>query len=270
MILIILFLSSCLTWAGQPVHWSYVLEITEKHEFYKNDQVVEEPKDSWQHLFALAYLNGDLLKMKDCIFFRVPGNDPGVLKIKTLSFNEKCDDHLLRPGDKELIDLKSLHYIISDKQVLFDMTFQDLHHEKWSSQIQGSFVKPVPRMALSSAEFKSPKIILLTSETSPKKAQDAFLKDNEICHDVNEDCSETSPSQCNRCAEGWYEVPNGCASGPKFCGHHNCGQKDGPACRRGMKWQRKETQLDCVTDSSFAYCSKGLSVQCVGKKAYCR
>lgn len=269
MILFII-LFSALSWAEQPFHWLRISGITEKHEFYKNDQIVDHPKDSWQHLFTFSYLDRELVGMKDCVFFRVPGDDLGSLKIKTLSFDETCEDYILKSGEREVSEIKSLHYSVSGKQVLFDFTFGDLRHEKWMIRIQENFIRPTPGMSLSSAEFKGPKMLLLTSLQSSKKSKIVFLKENEICHDINEECKETTPSKCNQCADSWYEVPNGCAISPKFCGIHKCGQKDSPACRRGMKWQRKETSLDCVTDSSFAYCSKGLSVQCEGKKAFCR
>jgi hypothetical protein len=270
--MIILFLlASISSWAAQPNYWSHILEVTDRHEFYRNHEVISKPVDSWQHLFSLSYINSDLGNFKDCVFYKVPGQEAGVLKLKTIPSASNCDDQMLSAGDLEYKDIKSLHFAVLDTNVSMDIAFGDYRIESWTAQIQSRFAKPEAKMSLSSAEFKAPKMIFLAPKTISKSIQKKpFLKNGSLCYDVNEDCQAVSVSNCGQCNEGWYEVPNGCIEAPRYCGRLKCGGKDQPACQRGTKWQRKEKTYECRMDSSFAYCSKGLVVQCEGKKAYCR
>lgn len=177
----------------------------------------------------------------------------------------------MKDGDKEYNEIKALQFAVFENELKIDLSFSDFRTEKWIAKFQSSFTKPEATMGLSSAEFKSPKIIFLAPSLSNLKVtRKAFPETNSLCHDINEDCEELKPSTCADCSNGWYEIPNGCSQGPKYCGILQCGKKDQPACRRGLKWQRKEINGDCRIDSSFAYCSKGFSVQCEGKKAFCR
>jgi hypothetical protein len=260
------------TWAAQPTYWSHLLEVTERHEFYQNHEALIKPKDSWQHLFSLVYIDSDVNRLKDCVFYKVPGQESGILKIKTITASENCEKHLLLPSENEVAAIKSLSFALLDSGLNLDITFDDFRSEKWQAKVQSSFTKPVPKMSMSSAEFKTPPIIFLAPKSSAKALpKKAFLKNGSVCHAINEDCAEVSPIQCDQCSEGWYEIPNGCTHGPKYCGRLECGGKDQPACRRGMRWQKKdEVTYECRMDSSFAYCSKGFTVQCDGKKAYCR
>jgi hypothetical protein len=266
-----LLLFSMQVFAAGPTHWSYLLEISDKHEFYQNNEIILKPKDSWQSLFGLVYLDRNLQQLKDCVFYRVPGVDEGILKIKTISAQKQCEDYLLLPGDREVSQIKSLQFILTSDEFSLDISFNDFRNEKWEGKFQGSYVRPQAQMNLSSAEFKSPKMIFL-APVSPRTVslKKDFLKENSLCHDINEDCQENQPHICDQCPGGWYEIPNSCGKGPKFCGTHKCGLKDRPACRRGMTWQKSTDDFDCRKNPNFAYCAKGLSIYCEGQKAFCR
>jgi hypothetical protein len=266
-----LIFTSLFAFAQEPIHWRNLLKLSEQHEFYKNNEIILSPKDSWQSLFSVIYVDSDLSFLKDCVFFKVPGEETGILKIKTVSAKVDCEDYLLSPGDKDFSGIKTLQYFISDSKLTVDISFKNYKIEKWIGSFQSAFQKPTPKMAISSAEYKSPKLILLAPQSNIKDLnKKKFLKKEGLCHNINENCEQVSVQTCDECEEGWYEVPNGCAIGPKYCGRLNCGQKGLPACRRGVRWQRKQEEFDCRTDSSFAYCSKGLTVQCDGGKAFCR
>lgn len=256
---------------AEPSYWSHLINISEQHEFYQNNEPILKPKNSWQTLFAFSYIDQNFQQLKDCVFYKVPGSDPGVLKLKTISSVEKCETYLLKEGDVSLGEIKTLVFNLIDKKVIFDLTFEDFKSTKWEAVFQDTYNRPGPRMNLSSAEFKSPKLILLAPN---KKIQitklRSFLKESSICHEINEDCEEVKTSVCDQCANGWYEIPNGCLNGPKYCGIQNCGQKNGPACRRGIRWQKVEGPTDCRINSNFAYCAEGLDIYCEGKKAFCR
>lgn len=271
MIYLLLLVTSFFTFAQEPVHWSHLLKLSERHEFYKDHEAIVSPKDSWQFLFAVEYIDTDLNKIKDCVFYFVPGVDSGVLKMKTLGAEEKCEDYLLKPADREIPEITSLQYGITDSKVTLDLSFKDYRTEKWQGSFQGAFQKPEAKMSLSSAEYKSPKLILLAPKlTVVAEVKRPLLKKGTVCQNINEDCEEVGKLNCRDCEDGWFEIPNGCPVSPKYCGRAVCGGKDQPACYRGTKWQGKEEPFECRIDSSFAYCSQGLKVQCDGKKAFCR
>lgn len=269
MILFLSLIFSFTTFAQEPLHWSYMLEVKERHEFYQNNEEIIKPINSWQLLFAVGYVDQNFKKLKDCVFYKVPGDEKGTLKLRTIPDTEKCDDFLLSTGDKEISNIKSLQFSITDLRLSIEFTREDYKSEKWVSKTQNTFVRPEPKLNLSSVDYKSPKITLLAPASKVVSPRPQILKDKTLCHDVNEDCEEVSGSTCHMCPRGWYEIPNGCAQGPKYCGIQNCGGKDEPACRRGIKWQKSPSELDCRTDKSFVYCSKGLNVTCEGRKAFC-
>jgi len=260
-------------YANDPTwKWSNALKIVDKHEFYANNEVILKPKDSWQTLFAVLYQDSNLKTFKDCLFYHVPGDEAAILKIKTIHAEKKCDEFLYQPGDQERKNLKALQYSVQENFLSVSLTNAQFQIEKWDVPLFNVFEHPKPKSLMSSAEYRSPKVIYLTPYKGVLKIRPQIataISMNKSCHVISEDCQEKSVSTCSQCSNGWYEIPNGCPQGPKFCGAIECGQKDQPACRRGMKYQRSLTELSCREDHSFAYCAKGLSVQCQGNLPYC-
>ena len=271
MIFIFLLTASLFSFADPSWKWVNAIKVLEKHEFYTDNEVITKPRNSWQVLFAILYHDSNLKTFKDCVFYRVPGDEPGVLKLKTVGENQKCETVLFENGDQDWKDLKALQYSIKDNYLSLNLTNAKFEVEKWETPLFNVFEHPTPKSLMSSAEYRSPKMMFLTPykgkiSVRPRKAAFDNVK---LCHDVTEDCTERSASTCSLCPEGWYEIPNGCPQGPKYCGSIICGSKNMPACRRGMKYQRKNKEFHCLEDASFAYCAKGLSVQCQGNLPYC-
>ncbi len=252
--------------------WSNAIKIVEKHEFYLDNEIIIKPKNSWQTLFAVVYSDSTLKTFKDCIYYRVPGDGPGILKLKTITADIKCDDYLYQPGDKEWKNLKAVQYSVQNNLLSISLTNEQFQIERWDVPLFNIFVHPEPKALMSSAEYRSPKVFYLTPHKGDLRVRpqgSIQLADRQICHRVTEDCVEQEPSSCTQCAGGWYEIPNGCAQGPKYCGSIECGLKNKPACRRGMKYQKTQTTFSCRENHSFAYCAKGLNVQCQGNLPYC-
>jgi hypothetical protein len=254
--------------AEAPQKWEHTRSIVERHEFYQNNEEIIKPANTWQLLFALTFIDSNLSLSKDCIFFRVPGDEPGKIKIKSMASDRDCSNEILAAGDIELEQITSLKFETNENSAVLDF-HQNGKKDRWMIQVAKEWKRPEPKTLLSSADFKSPRMIYLASSTATARKLSG-LKDGVLCHDVTSDCSEKSVSHCHDCEHGWMELPNGCVIGPKVCGPLKCGGKDQPACRRGMAWQRKEMTFDCRTNSSFAWCSKGLKVTCEGDRANCR
>jgi hypothetical protein len=263
-------LISLISYADVPQHWSHILEVTDRHEFYNNYESIIKPAEAWQTLFAVTYLDADLVKLKDCVILKVPGTVPGTLKFKIIPASFSCDDYLLKPGDFEIPEIKSLQFFTDLRRAEIDFSTTNYKLKKWKASAGILNGKTIPVMSVSSVEAKGPKVILLAAKTNLKTPPLPFLQDSTLCHEINDDCIEVNPSQCSRCERGWYEVPNGCNTGPKYCGLSQCGGVNLPACRRGSVWQKLNQEMDCRTNSSFAYCHPGLQVTCEGRKAFCR
>ncbi len=267
MMVIILFFTQ-LVMADAPIKWENAMSIVERHEFYGNSELITKPKDSWQVLFGLTFLDASFRVSKDCIYYRVPGDEPGRIKIRAVPSDVECSQEILASGDSETNEISDLMMTTQSDSVVLEFK-RSGKKEKWEARMTKDWNRPEPKPLLSSADYKSPAIIALAP--SPETRTRLIpLKDSVLCHDVGSDCMEKSASICGDCESGWHEVPNGCASGPKFCGNIKCGAKGMPACRRGSVWQRKEIPRDCRINSSFAWCSPGLSVNCEGDRAYCR
>lgn len=268
--IIFLLLLSLFSFADSPRKWENAKSIVERHEFYPNNEVILKPQNSWQPLFALTFLDSNFHMSKDCVYYRVPGDEPGRLKIRTISEEKDCNSEILAPGDVEIEQVTDFRFSTDSQSVSLDFR-QAGKPLKWKVSTMKDWQRPAPRALLSSADFRSPRVTYLASAvTQEKEKKLTGLKDREVCHDIASDCSERSVSRCRSCDHGWREIPNGCMTGPKVCGAARCGVKDAPACRRGLIWQRKEMKPDCRTDSSFAWCAKGLQVSCDGDRAFCR
>jgi len=270
MMIFLIFISNILL-ADPTWKWTNAIDVVEKHEFYHNNEIIQKPKDVWQTLFAVRYHDSNLKAFKDCVFYKVPGQEAGVLKIKTIAENLKCEQVMYQPGDQEWNNLKAFQFSIQKNLLSLSLTDEKFEITRWDVPLFNVFEKPVPKNLMSSAEYRSARILFLKPYKGklvirPEKSKIQNLKE---CHMIAEDCSEISPSRCHLCPQGWYEIPNGCGLGPKFCGTITCGTKGAPACRRGYVWQRKEQSFNCREDSSFAYCGKGLQVQCEGNLPYC-
>jgi hypothetical protein len=259
---------STLLFAGSPRSWEFARSIVDRHEFYTNSEDIREPANTWQSLFAVTYLDSSFQYFKDCIFYRVPGDEPGKIKIKTMAIDKDCVSEILSPGDMEMDGISHLRFKTDDNSASVEFQ-KNAKLESWKILPAKERKNPDPKPLMSSADFKSPRMIYLAPARNDSIKMTG-LKDGTLCHNINQDCEEISKSSCDQCVNGWVEIPNGCLSGPKKCGASGCGGKDLPACRRGMAWQRKDKHFDCRVDSSFAWCSKGLAVFCDGDKAYCR
>lgn len=255
--------------AQPPMHWSAALEIVDKHEFYPERKPITAPAETWQTLLAVTYVTRNLIKVKDCVNYRVPGIGPGLLKINTAKLTDDCSDFFFAPGDRELLDLKAVEFSSIGKGLRLTLSFPQYRTEKWDITLPTLEV-PKAQMLMSSAEYKSPKVVLLAPATTLKGPPSPKAAAKLPCHNIDENCQELSSASCSGCEEGWYEIPNGCPQGPKFCGVSQCGQKNKPACRRGMKFQRIEKKFECRGDNSFAYCNPGLTLECEGNLPYCR
>lgn len=262
------FLLSFMAFGSSPPHWDQARSIRDRHEFIADNVEVIRPEESWQLLFAVTYVDADLRSSKDCLYYRIPGSKPGELKIRTMALEADCHREILSPGKWEQAGVSKLRLKTTPSGIRLDFSVNQ-KATTWEIFLPGAWKKPEPKLLLSSADYRSPRLIYLAPKSGAGKVTGG-LADKVLCHDVGSDCREKSPSRCSDCANGFREIPNGCLVGPKVCGFEDCGGKDQAACRRGYVWQRKDLEFDCRTEASFAFCQKGFRISCDGDRAYCR
>lgn len=259
--ILMLLLIPLLSFANIPHHWSSAISISDRHEFYQNNEIISRPANSWQTLFGVVYPDGELNLQKDCVYYRVPGNERGELKVKRTSIEKSCESGVETLGDFSIKDLRALQFEITEKNIALFLTQQDYRVQSWN------FLR---MNHTESKEMRKISKMLFLASVDPLESNKIVKHVDKLCHAVSDDCEVMSPSTCHECSEGWFEAPNGCMVGPKYCGLKSCGGKNQPACRRGIKYQRKRKKFECRTDTSFAYCSTGHTIQCIGAEAWCR
>lgn len=260
--------------------WWGVQRIVDNHQFYKNNQIIQEPIGSVQTLMGLVYYSKDFKVYKDCLNFEIPAKgEMGSIFVVTTSLQTPCEEVNVNGKRDGNILAKSLSFNLHQGKLILQITdekfrtkelafsFPHLARPERSEAFQSSVQRQYGRAVMILADLKQ-KVDqpLLMGE----RESDWHKKDLISCQTVNDEC-EKSISTCERCRFGYFEVLNGCpGGGPKFCGVDQCGRKGQPACRRGFLYQNGElTKMDCREDSSFGFCQKGLRVRCQGSLAIC-
>ncbi len=119
----------------------------------------------------------------------------------------------------------------------------------------------------------------ITEKFSPAKYTLGGLKDSFsnqraiVCYQVNDDCEVTMSDQCDLCQFGHYPVVG--SSCPTklnmYCGVNRCGQRDEPACPRGVVHREKNPKREsldqirvdhCENPSEFGFCQDDLEAEC--------
>jgi hypothetical protein len=120
-----------------------------------------------------------------------------------------------------------------------------LIHEKYHSLKEKRLMSGLKFLRLNDDSFD------YSSNRYLGKLSDRFSKGTAIrCHQVDSECKTVGENRCEECRYGWYEVvdfqcPQG---GSKLCGQNHCGEKNEPACPRGIKVVAPEDSGICQSD----------------------
>ncbi len=238
--------------------WIYTQKITgSKPDGSLDGLSITRPPGVEQLILTLEILQsgGNGLK-QHCVYYRVPyKTNPGLLKIIELKNLSACPDTApdLTPESTPDTIFASLENIVDlsmrFKNFKLEMTFiQDkikrlieipmmniesgLIHKKHSSLTENRLYDGMRLLRLTDDSFD------YASNRSLGKLSDRFGNGNAIrCHQVNKNCEDVGENRCDDCRYGWYEVVDFQCNqgGSKFCGQNHCGEKNEPACPRGVK-----------------------------------
>jgi hypothetical protein len=214
-----------------------------------DDKVITRPPGIEALLFRIVMpTDGGISVKTHCVYYKVPyKNILGELKIIEQKNEGKCETVSV---EKSLYEISGLsEFRINLKQFKLELYFKYKNNLKsWK------FNLPNISNGFQHQKYQASKdirlypglIFLKTSEKSFDQVNSKYLgKLNDRmstgdvirCQQVNKMCQTIGENRCDSCRYGWYAVvdyncPQG---GTKFCGQNHCGEKNEPACPRGIK-----------------------------------
>ena len=157
----------------------------------------------------------------------------GVNNLKVTFKNFRLSLEFIKGGDKQKIEIPMPNI----EAGLVHEKYRPIKEKKMLSGL--SFL----RLGDNSFDFASNKYV--------GKLSDRFSRGSAIrCQQVDKDCQTVGENRCEQCRYGWYEVVDfQCQNGgSKFCGQNHCGEKNEPACPRGVKVVGIEDAGICQSD----------------------
>jgi hypothetical protein len=272
LLVIILGLSSCLNGEGGD-HFLSETEIKIYNEWlytYKiqnllpSGEVITRPPGVNQLIFRLTIPNVSGLNVKThCVYYQVPYKKiQGIIKILESKNDGPCLEVDSGESWLELRDVKDLRVKLENFKLSLDFTINNqkkswsfllpnieegLIHEKYQPVKQRKLYSGMTFLRISNESF------LNQNNKYLGKLSDRVSRGSSIrCHQVDKNCENVGENRCDECRYGWYQVvdfqcPQG---GSKFCGQSHCGEKNEPACPRGIKVVDAENLGICQNDLS--------------------
>lgn len=251
-------------------NWLTGVAIVDQHHAYASGDVIQKPAGTWQHLYSVVRVTGPGEEsVKDCVWVKVPSAKDGALKIISVARTEACAENWDQAGWVELQGLRAVQFAIEKNKVKFWITDQSGRVQQFKTELLNLRARAVPMLFDSSAPVRTiPGVFLFAPNSSVELPEPKNLVGTLTDEYPSSPCSFEDGS-CERCRWGVYRVRSGKAF-DYYCGVDRCGQKNAPACDRGVTWQRLRKDFSCRTDQSYALCAPGLKVECVGEQAVCR
>lgn len=192
---------------------------------------------------------GGLGEKHHCVYYQVPYKEKlGHLRVQEIKNTAECPEASTDgPSFVVLESISNLKVTFLNYKLLLDFELEKkkvsieialpniesgLIHEKYQAMKEKRMVSGLKLLRLTDDSFD------FASNKYLGKLSDRFSRGNAIrCQQVSKDCQTIGESRCDECRYGWYEVvdfqcPQG---GSKFCGQNHCGEKNEPACPRGIK-----------------------------------
>lgn len=268
-VVLLIFLFSCNT-----KHESSLLQkrwlstqIIKLEQNFKLDTFVTKPKSIYNPLMKIGFINKDNEVFYDCLYYRPKTKEGfGSFKVIKNPKNISCEKLVL---NKPIYQLKEIYNfkinIESHKlKIYIDKEVLDIKLVNYGAYPHKLYQAPIRETAFKSVSYISDIRDKILYENEP-------IEDGKICLKVNDDCS-LAINNCSSCKSTWYEVMNSkCPTKySRVCGKSECGQKNSPACLRGVTTVGMDTYLYCVNDSPFGFCQKGLRVICINNTLVCK
>ena len=267
----LLFLSSCIDFNKSKVsipeldlklseEWIYAEKLL---KLKYNDVEITRPPGFEQLVMELKIpQKGGLTHKTHCVYYLVPYKEKiSNFKVQELKDVDSCPENSDKGITFVSIDgINNLKITFINFKVVMSFQFgkdkkqieiplpnieAGLIHQKYSSLKEMRLMSGLKFLRLDENSFD------FASNRYLGKLSDRFSRGTAIrCHQVNKDCETIGENRCEECRYGWYEVVDfQCAQGgSKFCGQNHCGEKNEPACPRGIKVVDPEDAGICQSD----------------------
>lgn len=215
-----------------------------------NNEVITRPPGFEQLVMSLTIPQaGGLVDKKHCLYYQVPYKEKvGHIRVQEIKNQTECPDSTT--VDKFFVTLDKVtnfKIAVASYKIIMSFDFNKqkneiiiptpnvelgLIHEKYRPLTEKRLISGLRLLKLSDDSFD------FASNKYLGQLSDRFARGTAIrCQQVNKDCQTVGENRCEQCRYGWYEVvdfqcPQG---GSKFCGQNHCGEKNEPACPRGVK-----------------------------------
>ncbi len=240
--------------------WIYATELS---GLKYNNEVITRPPGFEQLVMQLQLPEqGGLSFKKHCVYYVVPYKEKaGSLKVQELKNDSNCPDVSgdfpvfvsVQGVDQFKVSFNSfkltMDFTLGKKPQKIEIPLPNIEagliHEKYRPLKEKSLVPGLKFLRLNEDTFD------FASNKNLGKLSDRFSRGSAIrCHQVNKECETVGENRCDECRYGWYEVVDfQCAQGgSKFCGQNHCGEKNEPACPRGVKVVDPEDAGICQSD----------------------
>lgn len=205
---------------------------------------------------------GGLARIIQCVYYAVPYKEKvSTFKVQEYKDLETCPD--TSEKGVTVVSVEGINHLkITFKNFKLSMDFQyqkkltkieipmpnieeGLVHEKYHSIKEKRLMSGLKFLKLTEESFD------FASNRYLGKLSDRFSLGSAIrCQQVNKDCETIGENRCEDCKYGWFEVVDFQCSqgGSKFCGQNHCGEKNEPACPRGVKVVDVEDAGICQSD----------------------
>ncbi|MBC7714573.1 MAG: hypothetical protein H7177_14600 [Rhizobacter sp.] len=227
--------------------WIYTDKVS---KLKSNDVELTRPPGFEQLVMELSIPQvGGLNHKTHCVYYSVPYKEKvSNFKVQELKDVDSCPDNSDKGTTFVSLDgINNLKFNFSNFKMVMEFQYKKekkkieipmpnietgLVHEKYHSLTEKRLLSGLRFLRLNDESFDN------ASNRYLGKLSDRFSKGSAIrCHQVDKDCKTIGEYRCEECRYGWYEVVDfQCAQGgSKFCGQNHCGEKNEPACPRGIK-----------------------------------
>lgn len=240
--------------------WIYAFNV---QGIKNNNEVILRPPGVEQLIMELTLPHeGGVSFKKHCVYYSVPYKEHrGTLKIEEQKSVEACAEN---SGNNELfvalnpidglkiswsqyrLELNFFYQKKNQKIIvpIYNFTEGNIHEKYWAKKEKRLYTN-LSLMKINENSFEH------INNRYLGKLADRFSKSSAIrCHQVDKDCNTVGENRCDECRYGWYEVVdfNCPGGGSKFCGQNHCGEKNEPACPRGVRVVDNEEKGICQSD----------------------
>ena len=226
--------------------WMYAFKF---QNFKTNGEVINRPPGLEQLLLRLIIPNQGGVKLKThCVYYQVPYKKiMGHLKITELKNETECPEASSGSTWLELDKISNLLVKLENFKLNLEFSFNNkkqtwsfllpniedgLIHEKYQAVKERKLYPGLSILRISEDSFDVVRSKYLG------KINDRFSLGSAIrCQQIDKKCAPVGENRCDECAYGWYQVVDySCPHiSSKFCGQNHCGEKNEPACPRGLK-----------------------------------